>query len=240
MTENNEQSSMTSEFGFTTPIPDELIEEIPKIGTDAFSLWSYLMFRIYNEKRKKGEFVCWPTYDTIHKDTAISKNRISKAIKVLLKTGWLKRRKRYSGSTIYILTSPQYSQNGNNGEKQNICSISPETGLQYSRNGTALVPKQESNQEQLTKTTQPMDDVHKLIELGISESKAKSLTKYYDAARIDKAKEVFIQGNSKGQNLGPGWLVNFIKEDWHVPNWFVEDSDSEESRRKYMIGLEGT
>ena len=135
-------------FGFTTPIPDEIIKALPKIGADAFSVWCYLMFRIYNNRRASGEFVCWPSYNLISEDTGLSRHRISKAIKTLETKKWIARRKRFSGSTIYTLISPNVrkSKNGTNGQKEPN-PISQQTTLQSSTDDTTVVRFVDANQD---------------------------------------------------------------------------------------------
>lgn len=113
MTSGNEENERTmdklhSEFGFSTPIPDCVIEAIPEIGAEGLTMFCYLMFRIYNDKRTRGEFVCWPSWENMQIQTKMSRRKIGKGLKALAKAGFLERKRRFSDSTIYRLKAPKH------------------------------------------------------------------------------------------------------------------------------------
>lgn len=95
---------LINRIGTFTVIPNSVMKMLPEIGIDAFGFFSYLCFRA----NEIGE--CWPSYDTIQKDTGLTRHRISASIRTLEKFGLLERIKRFSNSTIYILKMPAISK----------------------------------------------------------------------------------------------------------------------------------
>ena len=144
-----------SEFGFTTPIPDCVIQAIPEIGPEGFTMFCYLMFRIYNDKRTRGEFIAWPSWKNMQIQTGLSNHKISKGLKALVKAGFLERKKRFSNSVIYKLKAPesQFSNNWRTEESQFSHSESDEENT-----GSSLTVREQfsnsenSSSERLTKT----------------------------------------------------------------------------------------
>lgn len=182
-----------------------------------------------------SDYSVFPSQELLASILGVTERQIRRYLTELENAGCLIKKYRtqvdptFSGNPaarLYVLVLPQAVR----GTGQ-ICPVRPDTGDRSDR--TPVTAEQTKEQT----TEQDSDVVQTLKEQEISDSQAKSLAKNYDEKRIYKAVEVFIQGNRQNQNLGPGWLVKFIKEDWHVPNWFVEDSDSVESRQKYLIGL---
>ena len=82
-------------------IPVSVIKMWHEMGVDAVSLFVYLRYRT-NGKTETA----YPSYDTISKQTRLTRKRIAKAIHTLEKHKLLTRKRRFSGSTLYTLHYP--------------------------------------------------------------------------------------------------------------------------------------
>jgi hypothetical protein len=87
-------------IGAFTTMPNSVIEMWPIIGNDAICLFLYLRYRAGSKS------YCYPSYETIMKDTCLTRQRVCDSIKVLIKHGLMDRKKRFSGSTVYVLKMP--------------------------------------------------------------------------------------------------------------------------------------
>lgn len=114
-------SKLTDRIGTFTAFPNSVIKLWPAIGVDGISLFLYLRYRTNSETE-----IAFPSYDTIKKDTTISRNRIAKAIRALESAGVMERKRRFGNSTIYTLKTP----------------ISPTAGLMED---SPLVPQQDDS-----------------------------------------------------------------------------------------------
>lgn len=135
-------SKLTDRIGTFTAVPNSVIKLWPVIGVDGMALFLYLRYRTNSETE-----VSFPSYDTIKKDTTISRNRIAKAIRALEAAGVMERKRRFGDSTLYTLKAP----------------ISPATGLMEDPPvvpqrddsspvaGRSLVPQQATNKNDLNK-----------------------------------------------------------------------------------------
>jgi len=92
--------NLYARFGNYTVVPNSVVELMPKIGSSAYCLYSYLRYRIGNNDN------CYPKYDTISKDTGMSKPTISNAIKILVENKLLSVERRPDSSNIYTLEYP--------------------------------------------------------------------------------------------------------------------------------------
>ena len=81
-----------SEFGFTIPIPDEVIQSLPDIGSAGLAMFCYLMYRTYNDKRTQGEISAWPNLENMLIQTGMAPQEIQKGLKALEDNGFLPRR----------------------------------------------------------------------------------------------------------------------------------------------------
>ena len=86
--------------GFVT-IPNTVMELLPAIGVDAFTLFAYLRYRTNSQSG-----VAFPSYDTIQADTGLTRRRIAGAIRALEGAELLDRRRRFGNSTVYTLKMP--------------------------------------------------------------------------------------------------------------------------------------
>jgi hypothetical protein len=94
---------LISRWGKFTALPVKLVEMIPEIGEDAFTLACVLFYHVNHDR---NEEVSWPGYDRLGEMTGLRNQRISDALKKLEGAKLLVRRKRFGASTIYILTHP--------------------------------------------------------------------------------------------------------------------------------------
>lgn len=98
--DNGNRSILYDAIGAFTSIPNSVIEMWPKIGNDAICLFLYFRYR------SGSTGYCYPSYETIQKNTGLTRQRISASIKTLLDNGLLERKKRFSGSSVYALKMP--------------------------------------------------------------------------------------------------------------------------------------
>lgn len=79
-------------------IPHTFIEE--SRGLSIHARWLFVILMFYRNTMTGNSF---PSYQTIHEKFGLRRPMISKGIKELEAAGWLKRKKRFSQSTIYTL-----------------------------------------------------------------------------------------------------------------------------------------
>jgi Fe2+ or Zn2+ uptake regulation protein len=229
----NEQKTdkLHSTFGFTTPIPDEILQALPIIKPSGFAVWCYLMKRIYSNKREAGVFSCWPSINLICKDTGLSNKTVIKALEKLKDEGFIEKKKRFNGNTIYTLTSPRVLEK----PPSNVDSTLPVVEILHLSNVDSTHELNKDNQEQLNQDK--VNIINKrLKEIGITTSVRKKLIKDNNTRLLKHGIEVYEQGIAKKHPLKPGWLVSFFKEGWKDPDWYTVDSDSNESRQRYVTG----
>jgi len=82
-------------------VPKEIIDRWREIGANGVALYLYL---IHWRDRNGGR--ASPAYADIRRDTGWSEGRISETLRILEGAGFLQRRKRWDGSTVYSLTRP--------------------------------------------------------------------------------------------------------------------------------------
>lgn len=95
------KSKLIDKIGQFTTIPNSVIAMWPTIGVDAMALFLYLRYRTNSQS---GD--AFPSFDTIKKDTGLTRNRIAKSARVLESAGLVERKRRFSASTIYTLKMP--------------------------------------------------------------------------------------------------------------------------------------
>lgn len=132
-----------------TAVPNTLIEALPDLGHDAFILYCYLQYRA------NGDGEAWPSYETINHETKIRRSNIPGALKKLEELGLIKKRRRFSGSTIYSISTDMVLMGA---------TLVPEWDCISTNGGTTLVPmvvhKQESlNKNHLTRDSSSTDPV---------------------------------------------------------------------------------
>ncbi len=95
-------SKLSDEIGQFASIPHTVIKMCPEITADGLALFTYLRYRTNHDT---GD--AFPSYDTIQKDTGMSRRRIARALRALIDAGVATRKRRFSGSTIYSLVMPK-------------------------------------------------------------------------------------------------------------------------------------
>ena len=72
---------------------------LPTIGPDGLSLYVFL------KSRANAQGECWPGYEDIHSGTGLNRHRIAAAARLLENVGLVERKRRFSNSTIYIISA---------------------------------------------------------------------------------------------------------------------------------------
>lgn len=139
MSKPKEKSKLFDTIGPFTTIPNSVVKMTKTIGTDALALWVYLRYRTNGESG-----VAFPSYTTIQKDTGLSRNKVAKCLTILEENGILYRERRFANSNTYELQMPPVVP------QQDYSS--PTAGLQSSQSGTTVVPQQDTNKTDITKT----------------------------------------------------------------------------------------
>ena len=240
---------LKDQWGFTTAMPETVIELTSEIGSDAVFIFLYLRYRT---NKKRG--VAWPNYETMRHDIGWGKQRISNALQALEENKLLTRHKRYGKSTEYTLTKPPNV--GGTGEEAPSSTAtvlmekddsSTVARPKKSRSATPVVPqrdkvlKTESTQTE-SKQTDKRGDRPPAVELCkriIFRYPHKSIWK-----TVDRAVGTEFISLLKWGRLLRKWKLN----NWNITNYKamldafskdgkkVEDYDSVEHRRKYLEG----
>jgi len=95
------QDRLIDKIGRFVAIPHTFVEDMPNLSPASVKLFLYLRFRANNQTDE-----AFPSYDAIAKDTGLAMATISKAIKGLEIRGWVKKKRRFSNSTIYEICTP--------------------------------------------------------------------------------------------------------------------------------------
>ena len=122
----------------------------------------YMALMLHADQRDDAREV-WPSYERIMECSGIrGKTTIANALAELETKGWITRRKRFSGATVYSLarsvvqnmdsSSPESGLMTNAPVVQNMDSSSPESGL-------PLVQKLDSNKNKRTRTTEKQSPI---------------------------------------------------------------------------------
>lgn len=202
-------SKLVDQIGSFTTVPNSVIKRWGEIGLDAMGLFLYLRYRTNGQTE-----VAFPSYDTIHAETGLSRNRIARAIRVLEKAELVERRKRFGQSTIYTLKCPpvQSSQFGTN-------DVSPETGLKESQGGTAIVPERATNKKVLNKK-----DINKKKPVGGVVERHPAIQAYFNAAKQWPAKgqvesiETVIGCEAAKVDLWQRVVAGYVLKGWNPRN----------------------
>lgn len=133
-------SKLSDKIGSFTTVPNSVIKLWPEVGIDGMALFLYLRYRTNSESD-----IAFPSYDTIQKDTTITRRRIAKAIRKLESCGLMERKRRFGASTYYTLKLPSISADA--GLMRN--SISTDAGL-------SLVQQGHTNKIESTKINKPL------------------------------------------------------------------------------------
>jgi hypothetical protein len=144
----NENITVRSTWGNFVVVPVTLLES--SLSSSARLVWISLMSRV---NHSESEACVYPGYEAIMSRCGITgRTTIAKALDELESAGWLKRTKRFSGSTLYTLTLPVVQKVDDSSPEterlpvvQKVDCISPESGL-------PLVQKVDPNKNHLTRT----------------------------------------------------------------------------------------
>lgn len=101
---SNTKTTLTDEWGSFTAIPNEFIEQSNILSDHA--RWMFIVLRFYTNAKTGTAF---PSYEELKSRTGWAYNTIAKAVKELESTGWLTRRKQFSGTTHYTLVKKSQS-----------------------------------------------------------------------------------------------------------------------------------
>ncbi len=95
------RSKLYDAIGPFTTVPNSIIDMIPKIGHDAYILWSYLRYLTHGES---GE--CFPSYDRIQAACHMRREAIATGLRFLESFDLLERRRHFNAPTHYTLKMP--------------------------------------------------------------------------------------------------------------------------------------
>jgi hypothetical protein len=95
-------SKLSDRIGQFITIPVTVVKMFPLLSPEAVKIFVYLRFKT-NSKTDTA----FPSYDSIQKDTKMSRRKIARAIRELMTVGLVERRRRFSSSTIYTLVLPK-------------------------------------------------------------------------------------------------------------------------------------
>lgn len=96
------QELLSDRIGPFVAIPHSFVKHTRSLSFHA--RWLFVALRFYTN----GESgLAFPSYDKIQELTGMRREMISKSIKELERSGWLKRKKRFNNSTLYELLMPR-------------------------------------------------------------------------------------------------------------------------------------
>jgi hypothetical protein len=228
-------NQLKSDWGFHTPVPDVVIELLPKIGTEGLALFTYFMYRVYSNRRKAGDYTLFPSWETIERDTGMSRRKIGRGMAALENAGLLVRRKRFGKSTIYTLT-PSVKEVEPTAEEE----VAPERNetvpsslnvREQSPQSEGAVPSERgSNQEQINQEqhNREKDVVALLHERKVSRTVSKQLSRDFDAREIKRQIGFYDWRIRKGEKIRPGLLIQSIRNHWDPPRGYCENDVSKE------------
>lgn len=93
----------------------------------------YMLIYFHARANQSGE--CWPTITTIRTDTRMKRNTITAAITELQRAGFLKRKKRFSKSTVYKIDSSIVK------DTTDIINIAKDTGSSIAKDTGSSIEK---------------------------------------------------------------------------------------------------
>jgi hypothetical protein len=151
----NENITVRSTWGNFVVVPVTLLES--SLSSSARLVWISLMSRV---NHAESEACVYPGYEAIMARCGITgRTTIAKALDELEVAGWLKRAKRFSGSTLYTLTLPLVQKVDDSSPEsermplvQKMDDSSPESGL-------PLVQKVDPNKNQSTRIKEQESDI---------------------------------------------------------------------------------
>lgn len=168
------ESKLYSKMGKFTVIPNSFVQDMKNLPPAAHSMFVILSYHI-NIKRDDEDV--FPSYVTLKEETGLAFSTIAKGIKALMDAGWLERRKRFGGSTVYTIKYPDTitSKNGvmdDDAVLQNLVVSPPNSSCQSSkmRRVTRRTQPDELNQTNICADAQISESEIALELLGFKES----------------------------------------------------------------------
>ena len=101
-------SKLVDQIGQFATIPFSFIKTTKENELDFHACWLFVILRYYTNGKTGNAF---PSYTTIHNLTGMTRKKISDSLKKLEEKGWLEKKKRFGGSTIYTLIIPKPLEN---------------------------------------------------------------------------------------------------------------------------------
>jgi len=141
------QDRLSDKIGRFVAIPHTFVEDMPNLSPASVKLFLYLRFRANNQTDE-----AYPSYDAIAKDTGLARATISEGIKGLIERGWLKKKRRFSNSTIYEICAPSISSEIELMNDKNEPPLVQKLNCISSIFELPLVQKLNSNKNQRTRT----------------------------------------------------------------------------------------
>ena len=141
------QDRLIDKIGRFVAISHTFVEDMPNLSPASVKLFLYLRFRANNQTDE-----AFPSYDAISKDTGLARATISEGIKGLIERGWLKKKRRFSNSTIYEICNPSISSEIELMDDKNEPPLVQKLNCISSEIELPLVQKLNSNKNQSTRT----------------------------------------------------------------------------------------
>ena len=95
---------LIDKIGQFVTIPHSFINDMCNLTPAAVSLFMYLRYKTNSHTDR-----AFPSYERMIEETGMARATISAGMKVLIKRGWIKTRRRFSNSTIYEICIPSIS-----------------------------------------------------------------------------------------------------------------------------------
>lgn len=95
---------LIDKIGQFVTIPHSFINDMCNLTPAAVSLFMYLRYKTNSHTDR-----AFPSYERMIEETGMARATISAGMKVLIKRGWIKTRRRFSASTVYEICTPSIS-----------------------------------------------------------------------------------------------------------------------------------
>lgn len=196
----NENITVRSTWGNFVVVPVTLLES--SLSSSARLVWISLMSRV---NHAESEACVYPGYEAIMARCGITgRTTIAKALDELEVAGWLKRAKRFSGSTLYTLTLPLVQKVDDSSPEsermplvQKMDDSSPESGLPLvqkvdpNKNQSTRIKEQESD---IPRASRADDSPAKRSRVKLSESESARHKELFDAIADTCVLDAKLQG----------------------------------------------
>lgn len=140
---------LSDKIGRFVAIPHSFVEDMPNLPQCAIALFLYLRY-----KANISTDEAFPSYESIERDTGMTRPTISKALKALINRQWIKARRRFSSSTIYEICIPPISKKSLLMDDKNELPVVKNFNCISKDSLLPLVKNLYPNKNQLTKTNQ--------------------------------------------------------------------------------------